>query len=400
MHEVPASYLCKRKSDSPASMIAFKTKQLAIAVALISGAVAIPCYISWRDSQSRNSAESSLRQGRHLAELVVSSSPDDKISSDFRAELAPRGGGEVLSPSNARALIDKFNLSTSDIRERSRFAADIIKRLCESGFGSEALELIDDGYGQIRTRQITAFFEHAQLGQPELLAILTDRLPAGDRPAALLGYFSRFDLNQLEGVLASGNVQNASTSSQLSFALASAITHSLSGVSLAESREVLQTVKRFGNQGLISGSDLALIIGHPNAGDAFDRWEISESIFLKSQRGDIADQHNEIVSNMVRSDAPRTMDLILGTGNKNEISRVINHWTTIDANGAVAWYESSWRNLDPQERDHVASAFTSRAIGTLEFDSARAWVGEINDTVLQEQLLLEISKKESEYFGN
>lgn len=375
--------------------ITFKLLVISTALAIFG---ALFCYSISEHRHPKGLAANADHPPRKERAVLGDTLPSTKVRS------RPRNEAEAINPDSARRLIDSFDSRNQDITERSRFAANLIKQLCENGFSREAFKLIDEGHGQIRKWQLSTYFEHANLPDRELLDMMTGLDFRSGKHVAFIGFVARCKPEQLAAMISSSDVQEFLKFSKFSLdatsiALSTSLQSALAMVDKNHIDSILKVAEDLRGKGLLTPSDLVVIANHFNAGDAFSRWSLVESITSGAGvSDDVIAQKNQVLAAMVRADAPKAISKILESGDRAEsdVGVIIDNWATIDSSGAAKWYQTNRATLSTQNRGFVAAAFSSIAMRSLDFDSARLWTAEVEDPKKQASIYQMIDAKEAE----
>ena len=320
-----------------------------------------------------------------------------------------------LTPELAKSRLDEFLSKEPNLLKRTKFSIDLIQQLCLNGFSEEAFQLLDPNYGMVRSNQIGALFTFADLPNSELLRRMGEVCVfREDKEGAVRGYIDRLKVGELvEGVsdpefqaaLSKGPLLSPAT---LSHTLATAlhfIYAASKDVNTASRPQLLKASKELIEKGYLKPFDFIQIATEGPPGNEFERWEeiqevIPPGTLISGSTTSALNPGQSLVSRMVMSDGPRTLDNLLKAGDYQSADHAIMQWTHSDPSGATKWYESNAGKLTPDQNNAVSSAFASTALSSAEFDVARAWAGKVQDAKSKEDLLKKISEKEEKMLAD
>lgn len=317
--------------------------------------------------------------------------------------------GSRLTPELAKSRLDEFLSKEPNLLKRTKFSSDLIQQLCLNGFSGEAFQLLEPNYGTLRSNQIAALFAFADLPGDQLLRRIDEvSIHGGDKEAALKGYIGRLKLDNLvesisdprfQAALSKGSSHGpAPLSDNLVVALRSMFVVSKDAGS-ATNPQLLKASKELVDKGYLQPSDFVKVATEGIPGNDFERWEeiqgvIPPGTLISGSAASSLNPGKTLVSRMVMSDGPRTLDNLLKAEDYKSADHAIMQWTHSDPSGATKWYESNAGQLTPSQNNAVSSAFASTALGSAEFDVARAWAEKVQDPKSKEDLLKKIVEKE------
>lgn len=325
---------------------------------------------------------------------------------DHSKSKRPRSSDSDLTPELAKSKIEEYFAKTPDLRERSKFACDLIRQLCEKGFSEEAFQILDADFGLVRENELLTLFASADLSNSELIARIDEvSTYKGDKRLAMKGYLNRFKLDELaknvsdpefQAMLSKGNKLS-------SYSLSSAVADALELAPMksgATKTQFLETSKELVEKGFLRPADFLAIADESLSADASERWKLiqgvipSGSLIIDDDEGD--DLGESLIAQMVTGDGPQALGNLLKAGDYRSVDYAIGQWTHNDPSSATRWYESNVSQLTPDQSNAVSKAFASSALQTSEFGTARAWAEKMQDPKSKEDLLNRITKKEAD----
>lgn len=322
---------------------------------------------------------------------------------EFSPEVTISNSAAAITPSSASERLKEY-ASIADINSRAKSMAQVIKELCRGGHANEAWSLISDQAGQVRDFQLYAFFGEANLSQEDMIKHISDLGATGykaDQSTALMAYMERFDCAGIGSLAKSSDFKALSDAmmvdSPIIFknTIESYFLVALSQMEANSQPEILQTAQHFYEQGLIEDDDLYNIMKRGTAVDPFDRWKILNQGNLGSDGAENRDRQ-ALVSQMVQSDAERTVSLIVSSTGENaivDLSTAVRQWVTQEPVEATKWFQDSQSELTENKRDAVVVAFAKSAIVYSERDNAIQWAGRIADPKRKADVLRQIDIK-------
>ncbi len=364
---------------------------MTISIYLVSRDDSDPKAIS-RDDSNSAPLDRSIRPQNASNETVPSKGPTNNARGAISSENNDR---KNLTPLQARELIEKFNAGNTNVFDRASFSSEIIGDLCKAGHTDEAWKLIDDGRGTTRNVNLTAFFQAAEMEPDALFQRLSDPDLRSDLSSCLKGLVGRFQIEQLEGVLTSQGMAGFTAAlgeDSKYLNLSPAVSIKLQRELLSDAADpstIADVALRLNSLGMLNAADLYLIATSPKVGSEFDKWELVKGVLPAGELApQVRGQRNKLISEMITTDAPKAMSQIFESENGivlDDLQAAIRQWSNIDASGAATWYESNAGRLNEGERDAIATSFASTAASSLEFESAKLWIGQISDPRLQAQ---------------
>ena len=295
---------------------------------------------------------------------------------------------QQLNPGLAKRLIEESFELYPGMVERASYLANIIQALCESGYCEEAWNMIDQHAGMIRSFQITQFFKSSNLDHEVLFAKMRG-IPENNS-AAINGFFSRFDPDELMNLLKSdlgNNIGRMSSNFNIKSAISSSLMLSLSNTPNSEHHRIIGSIFDFHQQGLIDERDVYLIINRNSIGTPFERWEYLESIHISDQHA--LDMRKSLIRNMVGLNAVEAMDVLMKS-NVIDFKSGVDEWIHNDPTAAASWYERNRNHIEPVYRNAVAESGFDLAISYRDFDVASQWMMQVTDDDLRSKLVEKI----------
>lgn len=324
-----------------------------------------------------------------------------KKPKDF-TEFLPQG----LTPERAKELIDQFFQKSPDIGERTKFCNAIIQSLCEQGYTEEAWNLIDQNSGQIRSNELFSFFAAAKLSSGDLLGRLATM--DSDLSDCFGGYLKRYRADQLGTVLSSPELDDffrklgPDKTRQLNIGTMTALALQMSlPEGPSDPAPVLQSAAQLNASGILGSDAFISLVGKGSNLNAFDKWSyIKEVDRERESTPQTRKNRDKLISEMVGSNGPAALSAILessGRQNREDIEAAVKSWVNIDSKGVAEWNQKNQSSMTQESRNIVASAFSSEALNSLEFDTARSWADQIKDPESKANAIKLIEEKMAEY---
>jgi len=319
--------------------------------------------------------------------------------------------GEVipdeLTPAQAALLFEQFKSKYPGNQQRSDFAYEMIKKLCELGYTQEAWNLIEKDHGNVRINQLAAYFANAELTRVELLTKISES-SRSDIHVSFKGFMSRFKPEQFEEILSSSDFQqflgainrlDPKDAKVFRSSISSGLDHAIT-IPIYESPEkandLLKIAVRLNSQGLLDTTrfvDLAVRFGRS---DPFGNWKLIYTIEPEGVNSKaLSEDRSTMIRDMLEADAPKALSKVLDNenpGKASDINSAIGAWVNLDAKGATDWFQQNRATLSPQDSDSIAAAFSTHAADLSEFSGAQQWAGQIRDPKLKAEVIKKIAE--------
>ncbi|MBX3739483.1 MAG: hypothetical protein KF712_00725 [Akkermansiaceae bacterium] len=339
---------------------------------------------------------------------ISTAAPVPEESRPGKSQSRPEGTKpEEIDPSQAAKLLADFIAANPNIDAQSKFATDLVKRLCKAGHTAEAFALIGDDNGQVRDFIISAFFEHAQEPVATILDRLT-RLPKSDEAQALGGYMNRFSVAELSSVVDEPCFRQLIDSKTISQgSLSAAFTTRLMEAAFMARFEPgagdpVAEAAKLKNSSLLSPANVINLAGNlppmQSPADIHSRWALIHDITPGPEVGkESMEERNGMISHMIRLNAPETMAAVLasqGPGQAYNIGQIVDQWAAIDTAGLGRWHQQNKQRMTAEQRTSFAEGLVSRSIRHNDYGSAKEWAGEIQDPAKAAAALARIAEAE------
>jgi hypothetical protein len=333
---------------------------------------------------------------------------DSKSGNSDKRNTQNRELPESLSIDSAKKLKEDFFLRVTDINERGMFCSMLITKLCKNGFSEEAWEMIEEGYGNVRSSELSTYFSQADLPANILISKLATMDLLGDVSTSFSGLLLRYSPEHLGEVLSSPEMKSLLEKFKenpqvlnISGALAGSIQVSMLESNEGDLNRILEVASKLNSDGLLDSNDFMNIVTSSRIENVFDQWQIIKSIENTTKwESDFTRKRSELISRMIESNSSLAISQIIedsGVQKSHDLELAISAWTNIDSNGAAEWFKLNQLNLGSEDRSMVASAFASEAMNSLEFAGARLWAEQIQDNTVRASTLETINKKLAEY---
>jgi hypothetical protein len=367
------------------------------------GGVAFACLAGlWVAARSQkdpisNSSHAHNSEGKRQRNTSASGPNGGHGANQSSKSFRPANSGKI-DPSEAKELLLSARDKFSDITERSKYCAEIIQRLCEAGYTAEAWELIDDGAGQVRNFELSAFFKRSGLSSSEALTKMGTLEYRTDYQVALNAYCSSLSIEKLQTLLSEdssvkviGDLAKQSKFPDLfSNALKIALESKFGEASKPELKELFGLAGSLSEKKVLSQSVFYELLSAADALDPFEKWDLAAPVVGNDMAKSSEKIRNEIVESMIGENAPDAMSrMIKSPGEQGlvDVQTALAHWYEIDSAAATDWYYNQSPQLSAQQADGATLAFFSSAILHEEFDTAVQWAERIKDVKLREQAI-------------
>lgn len=326
---------------------------------------------------------------------------DQKVGSEGVAGVVI---SDELTPAQASLLFEEFKSKNPGTRERFKFAAAIIRKLCELGYTQEAWELIEKDRGNVRTNQLAAFFTNAKSSHSELLGRILDA-QREDVHVSLSGFMSRFKPEQYEEIIRSPDFRSflggldrldpneaKLIKNNISSGLGNVITIFIFEAP-NQTSEILRIAARLNSEGVLDTPRFMDLAARFGRGDPFGNWDLISAIQSGEDR--VAGLRSNMIRDMLEVDAPKALSKILDNiypGKASDISSAIGSWVNLDAKGATDWFQQNRGILSPQDSDTIAAAFSMYAGDLSEYPGAQQWAEQIRDPKMKAEVLKKIAE--------
>jgi len=320
---------------------------------------------------------------------------------------------KTLDPDEARGLLAELRAKNSDLNLRSQLLSEILIKLCKNGHSLEAFDLIDPGFGNVRSSGLFTFFNAADLPQEKLLQMIGQCNVKGDVSSSLAGLFSRYPPAELETLVtlpgmsklvtdSKNSGQDVNMNSNLSRSLQLApFEHNASAI------QVTTAAMELNSKGFLKPTDVMIISKYDSPENVFQKWDQLKSLSSddSQEKSWLREKRDKIIENMITADAPKTMEALTKNESPDQMRDMwaaIGRWNRADAEGAADWYAKNSSGFSSQQQALVAGSFSSEAFQAGEFDGARMWANQIKDPEARAGALKKIEdllnpgKKESE----
>ena len=110
------------------------------------------------------------------------------------------------------------------------------------------------------------------------------------------------------------------------------------------------------------------------------------------------DTRSRIIHSLIQNNPQQALDVLShdSTVTFDEYSSAVSEWLAEDSSQAGEWVESALPFLPEGRQDAVFSSFVDYGISYSEFDNVKPWAGRINDPILRQRTLDEISRSEQD----
>lgn len=302
---------------------------------------------------------------------------------------------EGLDPRLAKELLDRLRREVPNLDERAVIAQQIISRLCAKGYAEEAWSLLDSGYGDMRSRQLDAFFSQAALPTDRMLEKMTTLTDDGDKACAISGFLQHMSLDELtafdfkllgvdsrrERYAVTGDIQGKFLEID-----------QLDGPNARKKSDaLLKGVGELFKSGVLEAQDMGTLLKEDRQHGGFEQWDFINGLAASSSLDakSLDEVRLGVINRMVNDDAARTMGILMesqGAPGKAGLQQALNTWLESDNDSASQWYKANLSRMTPAQKDQAAAAFVETGIKYGDWASAGQWVNDIADPGLRSRL--------------
>ena len=358
----------------------------------------------WSTISSRSSVEKHLSTSapsRPLRKLDKNNQNKNTRKSLSRGEHG--SFPEKMTPDKASLLIEQGQ-SILDLEKRAIYCADIIRRLCDGGYTSEAWELINASPGQVRDYEISAFFENASLNEGELVGKLKLLGSKFEFVNGFSAYFDRYDLQKTRDFVLSSRfndlipeVKDRLGANGLSNVLDGILKREAIFSNAEKQRQILDFANELYSKNLIGKNVFLGAYGRDHSSDAFSRWDVvSKLVGDISKDSESSAAVNLVIKDMITSDANRaaiSLTAASGDAGLNCFHAGIKEWATLDPTAANKWFMDNENKLPGSQRDAAAASFFKVSLDFGDKAVAKQWLDQIRDPDLRKTALSMFQRK-------
>jgi hypothetical protein len=351
-----------------------------------------PLRITHRDLRS-TSGSARNRQLRFSRE-------DRSGGVDLRGEFAMTR--DSLTPEQAREFLERSRTEIANLDDRSFFAHSIIRCLCDLGYAEEAWNLIDEGYGHVRSKQIDAFFGSRSLPLAFRLRMLETLGGEEDRSQALGGLLlsmSSEELVELDFRKLNAKSRRERTTIESVLAMTLQEFHELEIENgAANAAALLRKAGDFVDDGILGFGELNRILQSDWLGDGFNHWDFIRSRRWSEKQDGYRKTRALVIGEMVKADADRAIHEVLAYENRNPGASILvetmSAWFEQDSRGANEWASANLPSLPRGQRQRMICALANVALEFRETESALRYAELVEDVRICGELLKSIEKNE------
>jgi hypothetical protein len=313
-----------------------------------------------------------------------------------------------LNPELAKRLLAEFLAKNADIDEQIHYNIGLMENLCDNGYSNEAWGIVPTESGMLRSWVIKSYFAYADLPSDQLLAKLA--LAGAETGQGIRGYLFRFGPAEMSAAVSSEGLrailQDISPEDRKMVHLDQAIRGSL-GPQLSDSVNsnflIISAAAEMNAKGLLDAENFTDLLRRDKTTNAFDKWDRIQAINSSNIRDKEDKEYflvvrTEFISEMIKENAPGTMDQMLKAGNgykDHDLASALDSWINIHSSEPSAWFVNNRDNMTPQQQAVAADTFVKKALKAGEFEGARQWAREIPDEARRTKALNAIDAKES-----
>ncbi len=328
------------------------------------------------------------------------------VAKNANSEKAVKGS----TSESPEVRLAKFMAEHPDITERGDFVKKLITEMCSQGRDEEAYALIDKNSEQLRAIGMFSFYSSASLDKNKLMAMAKQEA-SDDLYAAFHGYMQGIGIDQLKAEAESSRLADfwrargsEMPSDLITTAITEALRSSLTEAGRSESLKTLKLANDLAENGTIKTYQIYELVGKDKNLNPYEKWDFLKQIDPNdAQKGDEMMKikiREKLIDSMIKADGGKAMGDILSNqtaGQASDVNTAIRVWNKVDSAGVVNWYQQNQSTLSPDGRAMVATTLSTIAAEFGEFESARQWASQIQDTARKAEAMKMVDEKAVNY---
>jgi hypothetical protein len=316
------------------------------------------------------------------------------------------------TPDLGRLCLRNYDAKNKDQKGRSMVTAMVIEELCKNGYSMDAWSFIESGYGDARKNSLKIFFSEAKLDQDQMVGLIKKCDMKDDLSSALFGYFTRLTPEELVSVMSRPDMAEIMASSQKVGDVTNVNSWLSAGLQAANSKfnstdsVISEAVMNLHSKGFLKPSDVMIISKYDTVDHVFEKWERLKTLTTedKQEQAGLREKRDKVISNMIVSDAPKTLDKFLNELDESQIESnpeqakdllsAISSLNKQDAQAAANWYKKSRAGLTSKQQTLVSMSFMKEALDANELDGAKQWAEQVSDPEVRAKALKMLEERQ------
>lgn len=305
----------------------------------------------------------------------------------------------VITPANAKKLLEQCKRESLKLTDQAIAASDIIAKLCENGHIQLAWSLIDQSQGMIRNSQLTSFFRSTKFTSSEdIQTYLSNLHDTKDRNYSIYGL--------VQGSTKTALAMQASiipgTSNDEKFGFVFGISDLLKDPNISSdlARSAIDRSIELTASSSLSPNDLDRIFSSSGTTDAFANWQSVSNYNKSFEPKTLEKVQSGMVRSMIVSNPSQTMNIICEDSTTKYsypvLSSAIHEYCKQSQDGVNSWLLQNLDKIDPATSQRIISVVAQEANQNLEYETSRSWANKILNAEVRQQLLDQVDKREAE----